>query len=252
LPDQPDKTKQVLEEALRQLYGRAVAVPGQRDNYLQGGDGQFLGTITENAFDSESILNPYGPYGSIYSPTSIHNVYSKYGSAYSALSINSPYATNPPILFLNRLRRGPVTSNPYLPHSILTEVFLYLLKKDLRALIAGQIPDRVPAPTTARIYLRAADGAFLGSLERNPYAQDSIFNQFGPYGSKFSPTSIFNQFGTYGSQFSSLSPFNSFTTTPPAIVIDRREVAHLTKNLYLAGEKVDPDDLENWLQRHGL
>jgi len=179
-------------------------------------------------------------------------MYSQYGSAYSALSINSPYATNPPILFLNGVRRGPVTKNLYQPNRIETEVFLYLLKHDLPALLAGRISDRIPAPTTARAYLRAADGAFLGSLERNRFAQDSILNRFGPYGSQFSPTSIFNQFGTYGGQFSTLSPFNGFTTTPPVIVVDGRDVAYLTQNSFLAGEKVDPEELDSWLMQRGL
>jgi hypothetical protein len=251
VPDQPDKTKQVLQEALQQLYGRAAAIPGHRRNYLQGGDGQFLGTITDNAFDRESIVNQYGPYGSKYSPTSIHNQYSKYGSPYSTLSINSPYATNPPILYLNGERRGPVSKNPYLQNRIPAEVFLDALEHDLPTLVAGQMPNRVPEPTGARAYLRAGDGTFLGSLDRNDFAYDSIFNHFGPYGSEFSPTSIFNEFGIYGGEFSTLSPFNSFTTTPPVIVIDRRDVAYLTKNTFLPGAKVDPDNLDQWLKKHG-
>ena len=34
-------------------------------------DGQLLGKITNNKNDNDSILNEYGPYGSLYSPTSI-------------------------------------------------------------------------------------------------------------------------------------------------------------------------------------
>ena len=95
-------------------------------------------------------------------------------------------------------------------------------------------------------------GNIGGSLERNPFVQDSISNMLGPYRTQFSPTSIFNQFGIYGGQFSALSPYNSFTTTPPVIILDGQEVAHLTKNIFLPGEKVDPDHLEEWLSRHGL
>jgi hypothetical protein len=53
---------------------------------LYSRDGQYLGKVSNNKFDSESISNPYGKYGSKYSSTSINNNYSKYGSDYSTQS----------------------------------------------------------------------------------------------------------------------------------------------------------------------
>jgi hypothetical protein len=53
---------------------------------LYSRDGQYLGKVSNNKFDSESISNPYGKYGSKYSSTSINNDYSKYGSDYSTQS----------------------------------------------------------------------------------------------------------------------------------------------------------------------
>lgn len=50
---------------------------------LYGNDGQYLGKVSNNKYDSESISNPYGKYGSKYSSTSINNQYSNYGSKYS-------------------------------------------------------------------------------------------------------------------------------------------------------------------------
>jgi hypothetical protein len=61
-------------------------------------DGQYLGRLSANPHDPDSISNPYGRYGSPYSPTSIHNPYSKYGSPYSPLSPNNPFATQAPTL----------------------------------------------------------------------------------------------------------------------------------------------------------
>ena len=61
-------------------------------------DGQYLGRLSANPYDSDSVSNPYGQYGSPYSPTSINNPYSQYGSPYSPISPNNPYATKPPIL----------------------------------------------------------------------------------------------------------------------------------------------------------
>jgi len=74
------------------------------------------------------------------------------------------------------------------------------------------------------------DGKYLGKITSNRFDQDSIGNQFGPYGSQFSQTSIFNQFGAYGSDFSSTSAFNPFASTPPIIYINGRAQWFLTVN----------------------
>ena len=60
--------------------------------------GKYLGTLSSNPYDQDSVSNPYGKYGSQYSKDSINNPYSEYGSPYSDKSINNPYATNPPIV----------------------------------------------------------------------------------------------------------------------------------------------------------
>ncbi len=61
-------------------------------------DGTYLGKLSSNPYDPQSVANPYGKYGSPYSPTSINNPYSQYGSAYSTMSPNNPYAIKPPVL----------------------------------------------------------------------------------------------------------------------------------------------------------
>ncbi|MDH7601220.1 MAG: hypothetical protein QHI38_03630 [Armatimonadota bacterium] len=58
-------------------------------------DGTYLGKLSTNRYDPESISNPYGRYGNPYGNT-ITNPHSKYGSPYSPLSWRNPYATNPP------------------------------------------------------------------------------------------------------------------------------------------------------------
>jgi hypothetical protein len=60
--------------------------------------GKYLGNLTANQYDSNSVSNPYGRYGSEYSPDSINNPYGQYGSRYSNDSPNNPYATNPPAI----------------------------------------------------------------------------------------------------------------------------------------------------------
>ena len=60
--------------------------------------GKYLGNLSSNPYDANSISNPYGRYGSEYSADSINNPYGKYGSQYSNDSPNNPYATNPPAI----------------------------------------------------------------------------------------------------------------------------------------------------------
>ncbi len=60
--------------------------------------GKYLGNLSSNPYDANSVGNPYGKYGSEYSSDSINNPYGKYGSQYSNDSPNNPYATNPPAI----------------------------------------------------------------------------------------------------------------------------------------------------------
>lgn len=100
-------------------------------------------------------------------------------------------------------------------------------------------------------FLLASDGQFLGKLCLNNFDAESILNEFGPYGSKFSNTSIYNQFSMYGSQFSSLSPFNLYTSTPPTIYLRGNRVGYLSVNKFIMNT-VDPQQLRNWMMYNGL
>lgn len=63
-----------------------------------GSGGEYLGKYSSNPYDSDSVSNPYGQYGSQYSSQSINNPYSQYGSPYSSESANNPYATDAPVV----------------------------------------------------------------------------------------------------------------------------------------------------------
>lgn len=249
----PDKTKAVLEQLLADLYGKQSAKsPAEKDSFLKSQDGQFLGRITTNRLDQESILNPYGPYGSHYSQTSIFNQYSPYGSLYGQFSINNPYSSSPPQLFLGGQFKGHVSKNRHVPKRIDPNAFVYLLKNDIKRLLKGDFSP--PGSSTAKpvrrgTYLIANDGAFLGTLDTNSFSSDSIFNQFGQYGNHYSGVSIFNAYGTYGGAYSSLSPYNEFTSTPPKIMSGDQFLAYLTKNHFLQ-PRVDPDKVELWAKEN--
>ncbi len=57
--------------------------------------GKYLGNLSANPYDQNSVSNPYGQYGSPYSQDSINNPVGEYGSPYSDKSINNPIAIIP-------------------------------------------------------------------------------------------------------------------------------------------------------------
>jgi hypothetical protein len=77
----------------------------------------------------------------------------------------------------------------------------------------------------------AQDGknTYLGKLS-NSFDDDSIFNEFGTYGSEFNNKSIWNEFSTFGSEFNSFSPFNEFSTKPPMIIKNKKIIGYLSVN----------------------
>jgi hypothetical protein len=77
-----------------------------------------------------------------------------------------------------------------------------------------------PPPTQARYELWGGPNrsVFLGCFSCNQFASDSVFNQFGRYGSRFSQTSVANHFSRYGSEFSNDSACNRFASNPPVIL----------------------------------
>ena len=81
----------------------------------------------------------------------------------------------------------------------------------------------------AAVIAQDEQNTYLGKVS-NKYDGDSIFNEYGTYGSPYNGQSIWNTFGTYGSEFSSYSPFNAFTSTPPMLVKNQKIVGYLTAN----------------------
>lgn len=244
-----DQTKTVLEETLAALYKQQAQndPPARSGSYLVASDGQFLGKITTNNYDSESMLNQYGSYGSPYSPTSIFNKYSQYGNAYGQYSPYNPYSTTPPKLFLNSKFFGNVAVNQYVRNRIPTNSFIYSLTHHVDQLLRGNIiaSELEFRQKNGESFIVAADGVYLGSLVPNPLNIESIHNQLGQYGSVLSPVSIFNKIGTYGSQLSNLSPYNSLTNTPPSVYVSGQLVGYLTKNRMIM-DRIDPDEILNW------
>lgn len=245
-----DKTQVLLEQLLSELHKeQSKETKSTGESYLLAPDNQLLGKLI-GAYNNESILNKYGPYGSKYSNTSIFNSYSPYGSKYGAYSINNPYCNTPPKLFLKGKFAGNISVNRYVSDLIPTETFIYLLDNDLDALLKGKfdLKEEDIRANNGESYIKANDGEYLGKLTTDQFDNDSILNEFGPYGSKFSPKSIFNEFGTYGSEFSALSPFNEFSNIPPKIYVNGKEYGYLTQNEFMSGKKINPKGFRQWIK----
>lgn len=86
----------------------------RRESFIVANDGQYLGKLCLNRYDSESIVNDYGRYGSRYSSTSINNQFSVYGSRFSALSPFNQFSLNPPKVFLRGVFWGVLTVNTFI------------------------------------------------------------------------------------------------------------------------------------------
>ena len=71
-----------------------------QDLYLYGGQNHdvYLGCLTCNKYDSESIWNKYGAYGSKYNDKSIWNKYGTFGSKYNTYCPWNEYSNNPPVV----------------------------------------------------------------------------------------------------------------------------------------------------------
>ena len=88
---------------------------------------------------------------------------------------------------------------------------------------------------TLLIYGGSDHDVFLGKLNADCYDSESIWNEYGTYGSEYSSKSIWNEYGTYGSEYSSYSPWNEYASTPPVVVDSRGKRIHLPTLLLKIG-----------------
>jgi hypothetical protein len=138
----------------------ATAAVAQQPPSLRSNDGQnkYLGTLSSNRYDPDSVSNPYGRYGSPFSPDSVNNPYGIYGSRYSSFSANNPYTTQAPkIVTGSGQYLGKYSANPY--------------DSDSSSNLYGQYGSR--------------------------YSPTSINNPYSTYGSRYSPSSVMNPFASH-------------------------------------------------------
>jgi len=79
--------------------------------------------------------------------------------------------------------------------------------------------SQVSKPIVAPIYLYSNDQkTYLGKITIDKYDSESIWNEYGTYGSEYRTNSIMNKYGTYGSEYSSYSAMNTYASKPPVII----------------------------------
>jgi hypothetical protein len=92
----------------------------------------FLGCLNCNQYDSGSVCNQYGAFGSKYQSNSIWNPYGTFGSKYSASSPWNSYSNSAPVI-VDRPGKfyGYLSANKY--HSNRTQISVFYQLADLVA-----------------------------------------------------------------------------------------------------------------------
>ena len=89
---------------------------------LVADDGTFLGKVSSSRFDSDSICNRFGNFGSEFSVTSVRNALSQYGSRFSSQSAYNQFTSSPPAIMYLGAEIGFLTKNEFLTGAVDPEV----------------------------------------------------------------------------------------------------------------------------------
>lgn len=101
--------------------------------------------------------------------------------------------------------------------------------------VADGLATSAPVNRTTKLMLFGGPGhdTYLGCINCNEYSTDSVFNEYGPHGSRYSANSILNPYSQFGSRYSTFGACNTYASDPPVIVDrDGRFYGRLTLNQY--------------------
>lgn len=109
----------------------AIIISASTYPLLTGGliyayDGQFLGVLSSNAFNFQSIANSFGPFGNKFSSTSIFNQYGRYGGLFMNLSPFNQFSQTPPLVYIQGQPAAYITSNESILGSRIDPVELFI------------------------------------------------------------------------------------------------------------------------------
>lgn len=109
----------------------STSTPTDSNQHLWGGNnlGIYLGCLTCSRFDSDSVCNSFGEYGSSFSSSSIWNSYGTYGSTYEPYSPWNTYSSSGPGIFSTDglTFYGYFTTNSYMANRTKNSVYLSIL-----------------------------------------------------------------------------------------------------------------------------
>jgi hypothetical protein len=91
-------------------------------------DGQLLGVITTNEFNSNSIINEFGKYGNKFNANSIFNEFGKYGNVFSSLSPFNQFTLTPPKIYKGDQFIAYLTTNTLLSPRVDPQLLIAWLK----------------------------------------------------------------------------------------------------------------------------
>ena len=165
--------------------------------------------VGSNAFVDLSLLDSGDSIAYYYDPQKISNA--NYLSEYCALLeacgfSREPYDAGGDACYVNKISGITVVIDT----GSADLAFVLVMNLPDGGTTTGTIPSpgttTTPQPTRVSfpLHLYSNDGrVYLGKLVTNKYDTDSIWNEYGTYGSQYSSNSIWNEYGTYGSAYSS-------------------------------------------------
>lgn len=92
------------------------------------------------------------------------------------------------------------------------------MKQEFTYLMLCLIFSGTVTSQTLHLFGGSNHDVYLGCLTCNSYDDNSIWNEYGTFGSVYDSKSIWNEHGTYGSEYNSDSPWNEYGSNPPVVV----------------------------------
>jgi|LSQX01.2.fsa_nt_gb hypothetical protein len=111
---------------------------------------------------------------------------------------------------------------------------LFIKGNNQKSTTSDSVYDIILILKGASIFAQDSKQTYLGKIE-NSYNLESIFNEYGMYGSEYSSKSIWNEYSTFGNEYNLYSPFNEYSASPPIIVKNGKIIGYLTTNNYIKG-----------------
>ena len=81
----------------------------------------------------------------------------------------------------------------------------------------------------ATVIAQDDESTVLGKITHE-YDAQSIFNEYGLYGSEYQTNSMWNQYGQFGSPYATYSANNPYATRPPMIIKRGKVVGYISTN----------------------